>query len=63
MYNKQKRYNFTLDEETADKLKELADNAHTNMSQWISDRVWEMASVAEDTKKAQKSDGLKKTKK
>lgn len=36
-----KRLNISLDEETASKLKELADNSHKNMSQWITDKIWE----------------------
>ncbi len=38
-----KRLNISLDEETANKLKELADNSHKNMSQWITDKIWETA--------------------
>lgn len=48
-----KRFNFSLDEETAEKLKELADKAHTNMSQWITDKVWE-AAEADDKKNEKK---------
>ena len=46
-----KRFNFSLDEETAKKLKELADSSHTNMSQWITDKVWE---TAKEEKKSSK---------
>jgi len=35
-----KRINISLDEETAEKLKELAEESHKNVSQWISDAVW-----------------------
>ena len=38
-----KRLNISLDEETAEKLKELAKDSHKNMSQWITDKVWETA--------------------
>jgi predicted transcriptional regulator len=35
-----KRINISLDEETVEKLKELAEASHKNVSQWISDAVW-----------------------
>lgn len=43
-----KRLNISLDEETAEKLKELAKNSHKNMSQWITDKVWEEAKKVKD---------------
>jgi len=36
-----KRLNIFLDEDTAEKLKELAKDSHKKMSQWITDKVWE----------------------
>lgn len=48
-----KRLNISLDEETAEKLKELAKDSHKNMSQWITDKVWETANGQE--KKENKS--------
>lgn len=35
------RRNISIDEETARKLVELAEKSHKNVSQWITDRVWE----------------------
>lgn len=43
-----KRLNISLDEETAEKLKELAKDSHKNMSQWITDKVWEEVKKAKD---------------
>lgn len=62
MYNMQKvvierkntmkrRLNISLDEETAEKLKELAKDSHKNMSQWITDKVWETADGQEKKRK------------
>lgn len=48
-----RRLNISLDEETAEKLKELAKDSHKNMSQWITDKVWETADGQE--KKENKS--------
>lgn len=36
-----KRINISLDEETLQKLKVLAANSHRNVSQWITDKIWE----------------------
>ena len=35
-----KRINISLDEDTADAIKVVADRAHKNVSQWITDKVW-----------------------
>lgn len=48
-----RRLNISLDEETAEKLKKLAKDSHKNMSQWITDKVWETADGQE--KKENKS--------
>ena len=37
------KVNLSLDEDTAKKLKELAAQSHRNVSQWVTDRVWENA--------------------
>lgn len=34
------RKNISVDQETADKLVELARDSHRNVSQWITDQVW-----------------------
>ncbi len=36
-----KRINISLDEETVEMLKYIADLSHKSVSQWISDSVWE----------------------
>ncbi len=36
-----KRINISLDEETAEMIKVIADISHKSVSQWISDSVWE----------------------
>jgi len=51
-----KRVNISLDEETADKLKELAENAHKPVSQWISDKVWEAAENISEKQAKKKGD-------
>ena len=38
-----KKVNVSLDEETVEKLKNLAEASHKNVSQWITDKVWESA--------------------
>lgn len=35
-----KRMNISLDPETANQLKKLAEQSHMNMSQWITQAVW-----------------------
>lgn len=37
------RVNISVDIETAEKMKELAEKAHKNVSQWVNDKVWETA--------------------
>lgn len=57
------RRNISIDAETAEKLVELADSFHKNVSQWITDRVRneakEMATSTPD-KKTKKGSGKKK---
>lgn len=36
-----KRINISLDEETVEMIKIIADISHKNVSQWISDSVWD----------------------
>lgn len=38
-----RKVNISLDEDTAEKLKKLAETSHKNVSQWITDKVWEAA--------------------
>lgn len=39
------RINISVDETTDKKLRELATDSHTTVSQWITDRVWEKAEL------------------
>lgn len=34
------RINISLDEDTLQKLKEIAAKEHKNVSQWVTDQVW-----------------------
>ena len=34
------RRNISVDQATAEKLVELAEQSHRNVSQWITDKVW-----------------------
>ena len=38
-----KRINISLDEETVEMVKKIAEFSHKNVSQWISDSVWDFA--------------------
>ena len=49
------RISVSVDEETNEKLRELAAKGHTNVSQWISDRVWEAADISEEKDYQKKS--------
>ena len=45
-----KKVTISLDEETIEKLKELAEESHRNMSQWVTEKVWEEAKETEQMK-------------
>ncbi len=45
------KVNVSLDTETIEKLKELAKDSHTTVSQWITDRVWEKSKEKQDSEK------------
>lgn len=50
-----KRINISLDQETAEQIKKLAEKSHMNVSQWITHAVWE-----EETKnKIKEKEGVK----
>ncbi len=49
------RINVSIDEETNQRLKELAAKGHTSVSQWVSDRVWETADASEEKDYQKKS--------
>lgn len=38
-----KRINISLDEETVEMVKKIAEFSHKSVSQWISDSVWDFA--------------------
>lgn len=44
------RRNISVDSETNEKLKELAETEHTNVSQWITDQVWKSKSSSKSAK-------------
>lgn len=52
-----KRMNISLDPETAEQLKELAEKSHMNMSQWITQAVWESSNKNKQQKRKVKSNG------
>lgn len=45
-----KKVTMSLDEETIEKLKELAESSHRNVSQWVTEKVWETAKEEEKQK-------------
>lgn len=49
-----KRVNISLDEDTINKLKKLAESSHRNVSQWITDKVWETVKEEEMQEKKEK---------
>lgn len=48
-----KRVNISLDEETAERIKELAKESHRNVSQWITDAVWNEKKQEKTTEKGE----------
>lgn len=49
-YRMKKKVTMSLDEETIEKLKELAESSHRNVSQWVTEKVWETAKEEEKQK-------------
>ena len=45
-----KKVTISLDEETIEKMKELAEESHRNMLQWVTEKVWEEAKETEQMK-------------
>ena len=43
-----KKVTMSLDEETIEKLKELAEATHRNVSQWVTEKVWETVNEKEE---------------
>ena len=52
-----RRMNISIDSETAEHLKSLADSAHKSMSQWITDAVWEAEYKSTKQKRIMESNG------
>ncbi len=52
-----KRMNISIDYETAEHLRNLADNAHKSMSQWITDAVWEAEDKSTKLRRIVESNG------
>lgn len=51
------RINISLEPATAEKLKELAENSHMNVSQWITQAVWKDEDKCKKQKRAVKKNG------
>lgn len=51
-----KRVNISLDEETIECLKRLAEQSHTTVSQWITDRVWNQDELTKIKKRGLRDD-------
>lgn len=54
------RRNISLDKETNDILAKLAEKSHRNVSQWITDRVWDEMSKSEEVEKNNRRRDVKK---
>ena len=54
-----RRINISLDPETAKYLKELAEQSHMNMSQWITQAIWEKSSKNKDKENGQKRKSIR----
>lgn len=52
-----RRMNISLDPETAEQLKNLAEQSHMNMSQWITQAVWESSNKDKQRKRKVKQNG------
>lgn len=52
-----RRMNISLDPETAEQLKKLAEQSHMNMSQWITQAVWESSNKDKQRKRKVKQNG------
>jgi len=52
-----KRMNISLDQETAEQLKKLAEESHMNMSQWITQAVWGNSDKDKQKKRKVKQNG------
>ena len=51
------RINISLEPATAEKLKELAESSHMNVSQWITQAVWKDEDKYKKQKRAVKKNG------
>lgn len=49
-----KKVSISLDEETVEKLKELAEITHRNVSQWVTEKVWEASKEYDKQEKPEK---------
>jgi len=45
-----KKVTISLDEDIITRLKQLAEESHRNMSQWVTEKVWEEAKETEQMK-------------
>jgi len=51
------RINISLEPVTAERLKELAESSHMNVSQWITQAVWKEADKYKKQKRTVKKNG------
>lgn len=51
------RINISLEPETAERLKELAESSHMNVSQWITQAVWKNNGEDKKQKRTVKRNG------
>lgn len=52
-----KRVNISLDEDTVEEIKKLAKSSHMNVSQWITQAVWNDSKKKNRAKKEGKKNG------
>ena len=53
------KVNLSLEPDTADALKLLAQKSHRTVSQWVTDKVWEDKNIKIESKKIEKA-GIEK---
>ena len=49
------KVNLSLEPDTADALKLLAQKSHRTVSQWVTDKVWEDENLKRENKKIEKA--------
>ena len=49
------KVNLSLEDDTAEKLKQLAKESHKTVSQWVTDKVWEAEKMREKDNQKEKN--------